>query len=607
MDAPTTPALPAPMPELASALGGWFSRAAELIADSGLAGPAERLAGIRAALTRAGFRAVVLGEFSRGKTTLVNHLLGGPVLPPGTSLPVPVAVSAGSAGCLELPGVDGIEHVALAPPGYAGDPSRADHGQSPLGPELIQRLRAVDPGRGELVRLRLAHPLLDGADVELVDTPGDDGYWAEPRSGAWRLVTSADAAIVVVAANAPLSLSEVALLRDRVLDAGVPRIILAVTKLDLVEPPEWDRVLARIRTKVDGIDPRIRVASVGAPADEDPAAKVRGWLLAAADPGPRRRARAVQAAAQLAHLLRGLSGTAVEAARLSELDAAQRAASLSEARQGLDAEVLLFDEYRIELRRRQGDVARRFRDRLAAARTDVADAVRYDLHRCGDPRTWWERDMPRRLHRELTAVARLWANRLRAAVLADVSWYEAEVSQRFDDRTPGPGPVFDELIPPAAPPTESTVPYLRTRKLVYRVGPTTAALAGAVLVPGIGPIAMIGASVAGTLLTEIKLRSELEHQREQVARQLDALVRRVMDEFADRVERQLRDVYDELVERTARIGRTWYADRIAAMESVLPDPDDPSIPDWTQIAARGEDLASAIDSVLDPPAGGRRR
>lgn len=565
-------------PDVTAQIELWLTRAGEITEQSDLAGPQERIGEIRLQLARSGFRAVVVGEFGRGKTTLVNEILGRRLLPAGTSLTQTVVVEAGSPESICVPGRDGYQRFAL-------------------DADAIGRIQAAESLESP-VRMTIEHPVLDSAEMELVDTPGGNDHRSGPDDLVRRMVGEADAVIMVVAANAPLSLHETAMLTDQVVAGGVPHVLIAVSKLDLVDPPEHDRVLHRIRTKASAISPHIEVACLD-PGGTDPAAAVRDWLVTAAAPGHRRRARAKHAAVQLGGMLHALADTAGEAARLRELDAERRRAGLAQARSDLDGEASLFDEYRLELRRRHAAVLNRFRAELDASRKNLADTLHYELRRAGDPRTWWERDMPRRLHRELTITAGEQDNRVRGEVISDIRWFETEILHRFGDHQVGL--VIEYAIASTAPPTARPInlPPLRIRKLAYRVGPSAVALAGVVLIPGLGPIAMIGASIAGTLLTEIKLRMDVEEQRRIVGAQLGTLVDRVVQEFADSVDARLRHLYDQLVETTVEVRRNWYAERLAVLEAVQHDDED--APDWSLVAERAARLANAVTAATRPP------
>lgn len=72
--------------ELPAALTGWMNEARQLVEQVGAAPLAAELDLLAAQRGRSEFRAAVVGEFNRGKSTLVNRLIGTTLLPVG---PVP--------------------------------------------------------------------------------------------------------------------------------------------------------------------------------------------------------------------------------------------------------------------------------------------------------------------------------------------------------------------------------------------------------------------------------------------------------------------------------------------------------------------------------------
>ena len=134
----------------------------------------------------------VLGEFKRGKSTLINALLGAELMPTGV---LPLTAAATEVGYGE-PGatvfrLDGTkEEIAL------GD--LADWVTEPLNPGNERRVSRVE-ARAPVELLR--------AGVVLVDTPGLGSVYHHDQA-AGRALLEADGAILVLSADAPLSEGE---------------------------------------------------------------------------------------------------------------------------------------------------------------------------------------------------------------------------------------------------------------------------------------------------------------------------------------------------------------------------------------------------------------
>lgn len=171
-------------------------------------------------------RVLVLGEAKRGKSTLVNALYRQPLLPTG-ALPL-----------------TSVATVVAVGPGPRAEVRYRDGTIRPLG--LHEVAAAVtekgNPGntRGIDRVLVTAPTSLLPSGTEVVDTPGTGSVHLANTDEAHRAMSTLDIAILVVAADPPLSDAEVELLATAVTTAS--RAAVVVNKTDLVS----DEALAEI-------------------------------------------------------------------------------------------------------------------------------------------------------------------------------------------------------------------------------------------------------------------------------------------------------------------------------------------------------------------------
>jgi hypothetical protein len=185
-----------------------------------------------------------------------------------------------------------------------------------------------------------------------------------------------------------------------------------------------------------------------------------------------------------------------------------------------------------------------------------------------------------------------------AAVNGDLRWLSGTLIERFGLRPNGLRDAIDALRAPVAEPGELELDDLRRRRLIYRLGPSGAALIGLLLIPGVGPFAAIGASVTATVLGEVTLRKTLEQQRKAVQGQLSGVVDQAIGVFGETVSERLRDLYDQLLDEAVGARQRWHADQLAALSTrVLPDE---SLPPWGAIAESARSLAAEIATAVSP-------
>jgi GTP-binding protein EngB required for normal cell division len=169
----------------------------------------------------------VVGEFKRGKSSLLNALVGREVLPVGV-LPltaVPTVLEQGEEGLV-------VEYT--------------DGHQEQHRLDQVARFVTEDANPGNRlgvarVTARLHTRLLD-AGVRLVDTPGVGSVHEHNTRSTDTYLPSLDAAVLVVSADPPISGGERAFLK-RVLDHAV-RLFVVLNKADYLAPADLERTVA---------------------------------------------------------------------------------------------------------------------------------------------------------------------------------------------------------------------------------------------------------------------------------------------------------------------------------------------------------------------------
>lgn len=171
------------------------------------------------------FHIAVVGEFKRGKSTLVNALLDNDIMPTGvlplTSVATEVGFGEPSATVTFLDDTHASIDVA----------DLADYVTEARNPDNQRHVARVE--------VQLPVPLL-AQGLVLIDTPGTGSTLAHNTEAALGAHRDADAAIVVVAADSPLSAAEHALLASFATRPTRPFIV--VTKADRLTAAELEQV-----------------------------------------------------------------------------------------------------------------------------------------------------------------------------------------------------------------------------------------------------------------------------------------------------------------------------------------------------------------------------
>ncbi|MGH3295953.1 MAG: dynamin family protein, partial [Trebonia sp.] len=171
-----------------------LGKALEELAGLGDQRDREQVAALRDRLAAARLRVLVAGEAKRGKSTLVNALLGRPVLPTGITPLTAVATTVRY-------GEDPHAEVRFA------DSHEEKHPLAALDDLVTERGNPRNRRGIAAVTAFVDAPVLAGG-VELVDTPGTGSVFTWDTDAAHQALEAMDAAVFVLTADPPASASE---------------------------------------------------------------------------------------------------------------------------------------------------------------------------------------------------------------------------------------------------------------------------------------------------------------------------------------------------------------------------------------------------------------
>lgn len=165
---------------------------------------------------------LVVGEFSRGKSTFINAFVGEPLLPSKVT-PTTATINVIRGGESRTASVrydDGkLEHYVLPDPQanrFLSDIVTASNSRSQQIAEVVLSI----PGR------------LDEVLVDIVDTPGVNDLNKLREDITFRYLSECDAAIILLDAQQPLSESERRFLKQRVIGSDVTKLLFVINRID---------------------------------------------------------------------------------------------------------------------------------------------------------------------------------------------------------------------------------------------------------------------------------------------------------------------------------------------------------------------------------------
>jgi GTP-binding protein EngB required for normal cell division len=201
----------------------------------------ERLAELRQRVEARSLRVLVAGEAKRGKSTLVNQMIGREVLPTGVT-PVTAVVTT-------VRRAEADEHIEVT----FQDGRVARHDLVELADFVSERGNPLNERGVRTVEVFVRSDLLDRFDVELVDTPGTGSVFEHNTVAAEEALAFLDAAIFVVTADPPIAAAERDLLaRTSVLSVRTFVVLNKADQLDEAGLREAEAFTAQVVAEATG-------------------------------------------------------------------------------------------------------------------------------------------------------------------------------------------------------------------------------------------------------------------------------------------------------------------------------------------------------------------
>lgn len=544
-----------------------------------------RIAATKAYLASARFSAAVVGEFNRGKSTLVNELVGKDVIPTGA---VPTTQTL-----IRISGGDDDRLVAPFPQGARAYPL------SDAGWDQLERDAALSSLPGELlVRRRCA--LLNGQALELVDTPGVDSQLPDDLTMAERALASCDCALLVMSAVNPLSETERLFLEESIVARNVPRTMVVLTMLDLVPASQRAGVLAVAQQKLEAFAPGTPLflaqeGLVGGWEEQAGATAISRQLEAwfeDSDASSRRRGRVLAETRALAEDIASVYQCQLDA--LDERDK-QRAGTLQKNRRELASSGrVAWDALEVDLLNRCNSNFSRIRQMADERRCDLEERLRMELSRTNSPKDWWERDCPYRIKVEMTSFGNALENTLQSCYTRDMNWLNRELEERYQSKVPPEARRIAEREVFRGSIEQSRVELedMKRSRLISRVGTGAATVSAYALgsMLGLGPVGIL-VSTSGGILSEVAMGRRVEKQRTLLEGKLSSDLTRVFDQGVASVEEGMRELYLDATRDLQAACKTWAEAACAAVDKAE------STSDTTQARRGIEDKLAELATI----------
>jgi GTP-binding protein EngB required for normal cell division len=450
------------------------------------------------------------------------------------------------------------------------------------------------------VSIRVNDPWLAARQLSILEKAALDVPDAECADAVHRSLRGVDLVVLVMDALMPVRRSETVVLSECA-RRGLPTIV-ALMKTDRLPPEERGSISEYVKKQIQSYASTAPLVEIGTSSEgvagiEQLKGAIDDALAAADFPAVRFR----QTVEECLHVLEPISAAAVAALQMQKKTAEERSAEGRRRRLAGDEQAALWNAIANQLQSRRQALDEKIRKGLDLKRQSITEVLLNDLEGRTDIKSWWERELPFRLSRELRSAAESLSNSANRQIGADLRWLQEELTRSF--RLPQAAISLDASVSLEGgdvPKKDMAVWNTNKLRVVTRLGQAaTMLMAGRlVLTSGLSG-ATIGLSILAGLAAEQFMVLAAKKDRQKVREQLDSVVERASIEYAQDVSRKLKAGYDEIMEALRIQQQRWQRAQEAAFQMVQTT--EAKDIDWQSIVNQANALEQEMRAAIATP------
>lgn len=522
------------------------------------------------------FSIAVVGEFSRGKSTFINSLLGKDILPIG-DLPTTALLTR-----IRYNSKERMIH-------FNGQNKKS--AELPISQDSWDGLTADNFGKCDptgTVLVGTDSAWLGENNIEIMDTPGA-GDLEEKRA---RIIGDAllgsDGAIITVSATAALSMSEKLFIEQRLISRNTPFLMLIVTKLDLVKKEERVAVVDYIIKKLNSWNMNIPVFI---PYEVETTEerfndimgidKIKANILSWVNDPKRLQFTEDWIVGQAVSVIEREISALKEQKVMLDANDAKRNELIKEKKIKLNKAEIAWEELRLQMLRKCNKCYEQLLSKAQEYSISITERLQYEASHTNNPNKWWNEDYAYRLKVELANMAAGIENTVARIIADDTRWFNASLEHNFkthilcEKET-----IYDKNIVANVAGTKALeFEDLDKKRTATRVGTTVLSIAGFAVCSSLGflPIvATMGIGTASSIISEKIFKQKIEDQRETIKATIAKEVPRIIDEATAESEARLKAVYDDVLKSAVEKEKAWEEAQVTAIENSI-KPQDPEL------------------------------
>ncbi len=533
--------------DLSDDIYNWINQALRLTENWSLTDINSELIQLQKRYNIPGFKLALVGEFNRGKSRLINRLLGQNKLLPEAVLPSTATMTVITAGTDEKIivnyGKNRQENRPLIPESWTDLLARDEQGND-------QDVKAS-------VTMTVNNEWLESLDIQLIDTPGFNDVNYQRVGILLDVIKQCDAVIFLCGATAPLQQTEREFLKVLFDEYHIQKMLIGVSFLDRLEEEERGQIMQYIQDKLPDFAKEIPVLPLlplnKNQTDEEILTQFKQQITAMVNQRDRLLSRQKQVLGILLNKIQQMVEISKQAIAVEKMNPAAREKALKNIQNQREIQQKQWQKISLEIKLKAQKTAQKLGQNIREQSENLLEGVRIEVLRTNNCKFWWEKEFPFSLRRQLAPIERQLETVIGKLITEDYQWLQKTVNQQFKQQInmsmieQNLGKEKSLELP------ELTIDEVTKYRTLVRIAGSLAVLGGYVFG---GPIGVL-TNTAIAILGENFLNATVERQKEIIQNKLPDIVNTALKQYCANIEKRVDNFYQQLLLETQKEQEKW--------------------------------------------------
>lgn len=531
--------------------------------EVGFTGLANDMAGLYRLASNKRFTVAFVGEFSRGKSSLINRILNKDLLPVAT-LPTTALLTRivyGDTPRMTVCSKDGEKIKEL-----------------PVKQESWEGLKAANFGEKEpegMVVVEYPDKWLGEYAIDFLDTPGAGDLEEKRAMVIERAMVNADAAIIAIDASKALSQTEQLFIQQKIMSRGVPFVALAVTKLDLVRPNDRLQVISFIHNRLKNLkismpivvaDDTIEIPELNSLKANNILVginKLKGLVLTWMGNKDRRALMEKWLSTNALSILNSAHAFLLQQKQILDAKDVEKEKIIRQRNNALSEVHSRWESLRKMMEERCDNCTEAFTKAAEEAGKTIIENLQHEVDRQPNPKDWLEKEYSYRVKRELSAISLSLDNLVAKRVTTDMHWLNSELNKQFKEIVglEVAALMSKEDFQPNVDEQAIKLKSLKDQSVKATVVTSVVTLGAALMlgVAGGAPLilATMGVGTAANIISRKALEKEGIEQRETIKRLIAEQIPIVISEASSDSATKIKIIYNDIISESHNTESRW--------------------------------------------------